>query len=230
MFATPLVIIGAGGFASEGAWAAEDINAAAVAQGHNPCWSIRGFAVFDPSRYPPSIYSYPVLGTISQAAAALENLDASFICMIGDNHLREENVLEAQLLGWNAISLVHPTVVRARETTIGPGSYIGAGSILSPFAQIGAHVVINHHVSVGHDSILHDFSQVCPGARISGKCVLGRASLVGSNATLLPGCRVGDGATVGAGSVALRSVAALSTVMGVPAGAIRTADLMDLAK
>ena len=230
MFPKPLVIIGAGGFASEGAWVAEDMNTAAVVQGHKPVWSIRGFAVFDPQKFPPSLYSYPVLGTISQTATALGGIDVYFTCMIGDNRLREENVREAENLGWKAASLVHPSVIRARESSIAPGSYVGAGSIVSPFAQIGAHVVINHHVSVGHDSILHDFAHACPGARISGKCVLGRSSLVGSNAVLLPGCRVGDGAIVGAGSVALRSVAAGSTVMGVPAAAIRTTELVESAQ
>jgi sugar O-acyltransferase (sialic acid O-acetyltransferase NeuD family) len=229
MFPKPLVIVGAGGFASEGLWVAEDINAAEIAHGRPPLWKICGFAVFDPTQFPPVIYSYPVLGTPIQTARALGDTEVCFICMIGDNHLREEKVREAENLGWKAVSLIHPSVIRARETSIGPGSYVGAGSIISPFSQVGRHVVINHHVSVGHDSSMHDFSQACPGARIGGKCVVGRWSLIGSNATLLPGCLLGENATVGAGSVALRSVAPLTTVIGVPARVLRTAELVELA-
>jgi sugar O-acyltransferase (sialic acid O-acetyltransferase NeuD family) len=212
-----LVIVGAGGFAPEGIWVAEDTNAVNVRQDKKPAWNIRGFVVYDPAKFPQTLYSYPVLGTPKEAAARLAGTDIFFICMIADNSIREAQAREAEELGWKPVALVHPTVIVARETTIGPGSYIGAGSIISPFAQVGAHVVVNNHVSVGHDSVMEDFSQACPGARISGRCVVGRSAFIGSNATLLPRCRVGEGAVVGANSVALRSVARLTTVMGVPA-------------
>ena len=163
-------------------------------------------------------YSYPVhQSTPKEAAARLAGTDIFFICMIGDNRIREEQAHEAEELGWKPVALVHPTVIVARETTIGHGSYIGAGSIISPFAKVGAHVVVNNHVSVGHDSVMEDFSQASPGARISGGCVVGRSAFLGSNATLLPNCNVGESAVVGANSVVLRSVAPLTTVMGVPA-------------
>jgi len=215
-----LVIIGAGGFAPEGICVAEDINAANLEKGRKPAWNIRGFVVFDPAKFPQTIYSYPVLGTPKQAAARFAGTDIFFICMIGDNRIREEQAREAEELGWKAVALVHPTVTVRRETTIGPGSYVGAGSIISPFVKVGAHVVISVNVLVAHNSVMEDFSQACPGACINGRCVVGRSALIGSNATLLPRCSVGQSAVVGANSVAMRSVPPHTTVMGVPASVV----------
>ena len=212
-----LVIVGAGRFAPEGIWVAEDMNAASIGAGKRPLWKIHGFVVFDPAGFPETLYSYPVLGTAAQAAAAFQRRQVSFICMIGDNKIREQQAREAENVGWTPVTLVHPSAVIARETVIAPGCYIGAGAIVSPFARLGAHVVINHHVSVGHESVMEDFSQACPGVRISGKCIVGKSALLGSNATLLPGCKVGNAGVVGAGSVVLRSVPASKTVVGVPA-------------
>ena len=189
--------------------------------GKKPAWKIRGFVVFDPTKFPQTLYSYPVLGTSKEAAVSLAGTHTFFICMIGDNRIREEQAHEAEDLGWKPVALVHPSVIVARETTIGPGSYIGAGSIISPFAKVGAHVIVNNHVSVGHNSVMEEFSQACPGVRINGRCVVRRSAFIGSNATLLPGCNVGESAVV------LRSVAPFTMVMGVPAKVISSPEIQE---
>jgi len=216
----PLIIVGAGGFASEGAWVTEDINAVNIKQGKGKVWDLLGFAVFDPPAFPSQIYSYPVLGAIEEVACKFAGADVHFVCMIGDNRIRREQAQAAEGVGWTAAVLVHPSVQAARDISVGRGSYVGAGSILSPFSAIGMHVVVNQHVTVGHDSLMHDFSQACPGSRISGHCIVGRSALLGSNSVLMPGCHVGDRAIVGAGSVAMRRVEAGTTVVGVPARAM----------
>jgi sugar O-acyltransferase (sialic acid O-acetyltransferase NeuD family) len=221
-----LVIVGAGGFAPEGIWVAEETNAANLLLGKKPAWNIRGFVDVHPAEL-QTLYSYPVLGTPKESAAKLAGTDIFFICMIGDNRIREEQARIAEELGWKPVTLIHPTVIVARETTIGPGSYIGAGSIISPFAKVGAHVVVNNHVSVGHNSVMEDFSQACPGVRISGRCVVGRSAFLGSNATLLPSCKVGESAVVGASSLVLRSVAPFTTVVGVPAKVVSTPEIRE---
>lgn len=220
-----LVIIGAGGFAPEGLSVAEDCNAARVKEGKEPEWIIHGCAVFDPSQFPPTIYSYPILGTPKDAAAKLAGREISFVCMIGDNRIREEQAREAGSLGWKAVSLIHPTALIARETRIGAGTYVAAGSVIGPYAHIGEHVIINTHVSVGHDAVMQDFSHACPGARISGHSVVGRSALIGSNGAVMPGCRVGEGAVVGANSLALEDVDKFTTVIGTPAKMVFRGDL-----
>ena len=57
-----LVIVGAGGFAPEGIWVAEETNAANLLLGKKPAWNIRGFVDVHPAEL-QTLYSYPILGT-----------------------------------------------------------------------------------------------------------------------------------------------------------------------
>lgn len=212
-----LVIIGAGGFAPEGFQAAEDCNAVRTRAGETIDWIIYGCVVFDPSQFPKTIYSYPVLGTTAEAASRLQGLEISFLCMIGDNRIREAQAREAEQFGWKAATLIHSSAVIARQTTIGPGCYVGPFSVIGPYCRIGSHVIINSHVSIGHNAVMDDFSQACPGARINGQSVVGRSALVGSNASLMPGCVLGQASTVGANSFAFENVDDFTTVTGTPA-------------
>ena len=212
-----LIIVGAGGFAPEAVWVAEDINTAATSAGRPVVWNILGYVVYDPSKFPAEISSYPVVGTPEQFAKTGKGRPISFICMIGSNAIREQEAKRAEALGWTPVALVHPSAIVARGSRIGPGTYVGAGSIIAPLAVLGSYVVINNHVSVGHDSTMEDFSQASPGARINGACFVGRRAFLGSNATLLPKARVGEDAVVGASSLVLRGVAPRTTVVGVPA-------------
>jgi len=88
-------------------------------------------------------------------------------------------------------------VIVAENVTVGAGSYIGAGTILSPNARIGEYVIINHHCSIGHDTQLGNFVQVAPGGRISGQAVLEEGAAVFSNAVVAPGRTIGRYAVVG---------------------------------
>jgi UDP-3-O-[3-hydroxymyristoyl] glucosamine N-acyltransferase len=65
---------------------------------------------------------------------------------------------------------MQPTAVLASNVEIGAGSYIGPVSVISINSKIGAHVIVDMHVSIGRDPVLKDFCAVVPGARISG-CV-----------------------------------------------------------
>ena len=212
-----LVIVGAGGQAAESLWVAEAMNQSATAAGRPALWNILGCCVYNPDLYPPEILSYRVLGTPRDVARDHKGGGLRFICGIGDNRIREQEAGVAESFGWRAVTLIHPSCQVAPNAVIGPGTYLAACSVVCTNARVGAHVLINNHVSVGHDSTMGDFSQACPGSRISGKCAVGRPSFLGTNATLLPGVTLGDRAVLGANSVAKHNVEADVTAVGVPA-------------
>jgi sugar O-acyltransferase (sialic acid O-acetyltransferase NeuD family) len=212
-----LIIVGAGGAASEALWVAEVMNQAALAAGHAAPWNILGCCVYDPSLYPAEILSYRVLGTPQEVARNRGPEPLHFNCGIGDNRIREKEAKAAESLGWEAAILIHPSCQIAPNAAIGPGTYIAAGVVVGPYVTLGAHVMINNHVSVSHESTMGDFSQACPGARITGKCKVGRSAFLGSNSTLIPGISMGDRSVLGANSVAIRSLGPDVTAVGVPA-------------
>jgi sugar O-acyltransferase (sialic acid O-acetyltransferase NeuD family) len=209
-----LIIAGCGGFGAEVAWIAEDINAAHTAA---PPWQIVGFVDDNPAHKDQDCYGYRVLGSPEEVAGQLGRTETWYYCAIGDNAARERMVARLSAFGWQAATLIHPSVVRAKNVTVGEGTCVAPMSVLSPNTLIGRHVLINQRVTVGHDVILHDFCNICSGAQLNGFCQVGRSSTVGSNASLYPGRSVGDNATVGANSMVIRNVASHISVFGVPA-------------
>jgi sugar O-acyltransferase (sialic acid O-acetyltransferase NeuD family) len=215
--ARDLVIIGAGGFAAEAAWAAEDSNSADSANGREPRWKLVGFVVYDPAAYPGEVYSYPVIGTPEEFAATTRGRKISYFCAVGENRIREQEVRRADLFGWTPATLIHPSASISRSARIGQGTYLGPCSVVGPGVQVGNHVLIHANVSIGHDSVVQDYSHICPGARVSGRCHIGQFAFLGSNAVVVPKLVVGDSGVVGANSLAVRAVEPFTTVLGVPA-------------
>ncbi len=209
-----LIIAGGGGFGAEVAWVAEDMNADGA---FALPWNILGYVDDEPSKIGREFYGYRVLGSPEGVASTLDAGEVWYHCAIGDNTARMRMTARLSALGWRAATLIHPSVVRARNVTVGEGTYVAPFSVLSPNCTLGKHVIINQRVAVGHDVIVRDFSNICPGAQLNGSCQVGQLSLIGSNASIYQGRSVGDSATVGANSMVIRNVAAGTSVVGVPA-------------
>ena len=209
-----LIIFGGGGFGMEAAWVAEEMTAARL---DGAQWQVLGYADDDRHKVGAKSYGYEILGSPEEIAARLGPAELWYHCALGNNQLRRNVAERLDRLGWRAATLMHPSVIRAKDIQVGPGCYVGALAILCPACRIGRHVLINQRTAVGHGSELGDFSQVCPGAQINGDCRIGAGALVGSNASIHQGKSVGEGATVGANSLVVRAVAPGQSVMGTPA-------------
>jgi len=207
-----LLIIGAGGFGAVAACVAESMNAA---------WEVVGYADRDGAKRGTQHAGRLVHGTIEEAARAFEGRALWFFCAIGDNRARARTAQRALAIGWKAATLVHPSAVLDPSTQVGDGSFVGPLVVTSWNSRIGAHVVVDAHVSIGHNAVLMDFCEVFAGARINGNSQVGEYALIGCNGTLLPGTLVGRGAVVGANTLAHGVVAPDTTIVGVPPRIIR---------
>jgi sugar O-acyltransferase (sialic acid O-acetyltransferase NeuD family) len=115
-------------------------------------------------------------------------------------------------------SLIHPRAVLGDNTiTIGEGTIITAGCIITTSVIIGKYVLINLNSTIGHDCRIGDFTSIMPGVNIGGQVMLGEQVLVGSGSNILNKVSIGNKAIVGAGAMVLRDVHPGATVMGVPA-------------
>ena len=120
-------------------------------------------------------------------------------------------------MGGVPLTIHHPAARVSRFAEIGPGTFVGALSIVGPRAKLGRGVIVNHGAIVDHDSTVGDFCHIAPNATIGGGVAIETQGLVGAGAVILPGIRVGAGATIGAGAVVLRSISAGGVYVGVPA-------------
>jgi sugar O-acyltransferase (sialic acid O-acetyltransferase NeuD family) len=208
---TPLVVLGAGGFARNVLDVLDAANRAGArfqllglldrADHLSPALARRGCRL---------------LGSES----ALELLDACYLVAIADPGVRRRLDEYATGLRRSAAVAVHPAATVSGHTCLGPGTVITAGARLASDVAAGRHVHVNLNATVGHDARLGDYVTLHPQAAVSGNVSLGAGVTIGSGAVVLPGIHIGAGATVGAGAVVTRNVEARQAVVGVPARAV----------
>lgn len=157
-----------------------------------------------------------VVGDIAHAAEREEML---LVC-IGPGAGRRAVVRRLDELGVSADR--YATFV-ADSARIGPTSTIGAGSILldgvvvTADATVGRHVVVMPTGTITHDCVIDDFATFAAGVALGGSVRVGVAAYLGMNSSVRQGLHIGEGATVGMGAVVLADVPANQTWAGVPA-------------
>jgi sugar O-acyltransferase (sialic acid O-acetyltransferase NeuD family) len=119
------------------------------------------------------------------------------------------------------VNAVHPSAQVASSASLGHGTFIGAGAIISPGAELGQHCLIHAGSLIGTSGRVGDYVQVGHGARVNPGVTLESECFIGSGSVIVSGVTIGRGARVGAGSVVIASVAAGQTVFGNPAAAVK---------
>ncbi len=204
-----LVIVGAGGMASEVAWMLR------MADPDGTQWELVGYAVSDPRYLTPPIAGLPV-GTFEDLGSL--GVDVAVVA-VGEALLRRRLAVEASvyLPGLEWPSLVDRRAVVADAVSIGCGVIVAPGSVVSVDVEMEAFSFVNYGATIGHGARIGAGSIVAPGANVAGDVRIGCETLIGSGAQVLRSVRIGDRAVVGAGSVVNRDVGDDSVVVGVPA-------------
>jgi sugar O-acyltransferase (sialic acid O-acetyltransferase NeuD family) len=208
---TEFLIYGAGGFAREVAWLAEQC-------GH----SVVGFIDDEARRLGSPLNEIRILGLED---AVKRYPTARVLAAIGNPAARERVMAKATSAGLEPGTLIHPRVERSRWVTVGPGSVICAGSILTTNITVGSNVQINLDCTIGHDVVMEDYATLAPGVHVSGWVRLEKACYVGTGANIINGTPdaplvIGADAVIGAGACVTKSVPAGVTAVGVPAKAL----------
>lgn len=206
-----VVILGAGGFAREVADIFRDM-------GPDSEYEFLGFVDGDSSHKGELLNDSEVIGSILDLGAT-EHIHA--VVGSGQAAIRDRQIAEIETSGMHALTVVHPSVTMSPFVSIGDGTVICAGTILTNSITVGRFVVLNLGVTVGHDVTIGDRCVVSPGVHISGEVEIGSGCSLGTGAVILPRLSVGDGAVVGAGAVVTRNVGAGETVVGIPAKPLR---------
>jgi len=205
-----LYIFGAGGFGRE---VLSFVNGLST-------WDVMGF-IDDQLRVGEKIKGYPVKGGIEFLNAITETVYV--IIALGDAKLRQQVVRKITNKHVKFPVIIHPSVIvqETKTVTIGQGTIICAGVVLTNDISIGEHVLINLNTTIGHDVRVGDCSALMPGVNLAGNVRIGQAVLIGSGSNVRNNVNIADSATVGMGSVVLHDVGAGEVVAGVPAKKIR---------
>lgn len=204
-----LYILGAGGFAREVAWLAEQ------------SWgkSVRLEFLVDSEEYLSEDINGIRVRLLSEITAGSSD---RFVTAVGSGELRDRLSNAAIGRGLRPATVTHPRAEMSEFVSIGSGTVICAGCILTTNITIGQHVQINLDCTLGHDVVVDDYASLAPGVHVSGNVRIGRGAYIGTGASIIDGSAtspliIGEGATVAAGACVTRNVDPGALVAGVPA-------------
>lgn len=162
----------------------------------------------------------PVLGGFDWLAQHVHEVQV--ICGLGASELRRRLIERAAELGAIFCSIIHPSVIHGSSFSVGQGTSIGAGCVITNNVHIGDHVQINVGCTISHDCILSDYGTLSPGTHIAGNVIVGEGCFVGIGAVSIEKVSLGHWSIIGAGSTIVNDVPPNTTVVGVPGKVIKT--------
>jgi sugar O-acyltransferase (sialic acid O-acetyltransferase NeuD family) len=211
----PLLLVGAGGFARETLELVGAVNRAA------PRWEVRGLLDDDAALHGTLVGGVEVLGPAAAVADHPDARVAACVASPGEPFRRLRLVDRLALPPDRWATLVHPAAVVAVSASIGPGSVLHAGTVLTADVRLGAHVAVMPAVVLTHDDVVEDGVTFGAGVRVAGAVTIQRGAYIGAGALVREHLVVGAGAVIGMGAVVTRRVPPGETWAGVPARRLR---------
>lgn len=124
-------------------------------------------------------------------------------------------------LGYRFATIIHPSVVMARDVRLGDGAQLMAGVVIQPGCGIGENTIINTGASIDHDCQIGTDAHLAPGVVLSGGVTVGARAHIGTRAAVIQGISIGADAVIGAGAVVVSDIPEGTVAVGVPAKCIR---------
>jgi sugar O-acyltransferase (sialic acid O-acetyltransferase NeuD family) len=209
------LVVGAAGHAQEVAWSLREQTAARGERADLLFFDDR----VAPARLPSGLGE--IVGGLDAIAAHVRPGATQLVLGVGLPRVKATIVGRLSPLGVPWATVIHPGATIGPNVTIGEGSYIAAGAILTVNVRIGRFATINLHCQVAHDGVLDDLVTLHPDTHLSGNATIGEGSELGTGTLVIPGVRIGCWAVLGAGCVAVRSLDGGHVYVGVPAAVLQ---------
>lgn len=208
-----IAIIGAGGFGREIKMLIDQINRV------TPSYQIVGF-YDDDSSLPSKINGVPFLGTLDNLINSKESI--SLAMGIANPAVKSDIIDKLKGKDFQYPVLKHPSgIIGTDDVSIGEGTIICAGNIITCNISIGKFVTLNLSCTLGHDTIIQDYCSFMPTVNISGEVEIAEKVYVGTGAKIINQLEIGENTIIGAGAVVSKSLPPNCTAVGVPARPIK---------
>ena len=200
-----LIIVGAGGFGREVAFANEN----------SPVrMDFVGF--IDDSATGVTPEGWNILGGMDAWPD-----DVQGVVAIGNPRARRSIVHRITVLQSHPLGRLDSVVSRHPTVTVGEGCIFVAGVRTTVNTKIGNNVIINLNCTIGHDVCIGDFVTIAPLCAISGNVRIADGVEIGTGSCIREGVTLAEGSMVGMGSVVVKGVPPNMLVVGNPAKPLR---------
>lgn len=126
------------------------------------------------------------------------NIELYYILSMSNHNTRNKFINKFDNKKITPFNVIHPESMVSKSVSLGRGIYIPYGVIISSFAKINDHCMLNYSVIIGHDAIVEKNSILNPGCKISGNVIIGENVLVGSNTLVKQGLNIGKNVLIDA--------------------------------
>ena len=207
-----IIIIGAGGVGREVSLIIEKINKLKAT------WNLIGFIDDNINSWNRIINGYQIIGGMD----LLETLplDTYVVIAIANYNIKKKIVNKINNK-FKFATIIDPKVYIHDYMTIGEGTIIYEGAIITANIQVGNHVIISPKCGIGHDSIIKDYVSLLWNVNVSGNDVIEEGVMMGSGSTIIQGKKIGKGSIIGAGAVVIDDIDSFTTAVGVPAKVVK---------
>jgi sugar O-acyltransferase (sialic acid O-acetyltransferase NeuD family) len=119
-------------------------------------------------------------------------------------------------------TFIHPSAqIFGNDITIGKGSIVCAGCIITTNVKIGDHSHLNLHTTIGHDCKIGDYFTTAPGVKVSGNCKIYDCVYIGTNASIRQKISIHSMVTIGMNAAVVKHIEEPGTYVGIPAKKIK---------
>jgi len=166
------------------------------------------------------IGKHTVLGGMRELNSFPEEINVVF--SIADPRIKAKIVAAIENEKVKFPTLIHPSCIVGEDNiSIGVGSIICAGTIITVDISIGDYVILNLGCTVGHDTKIGSYSSFMPSVNISGEVEIGECVYCGTGVKIINQVEVGRNSIIGAGAIVTKSLPSNCTAVGIPAKPIK---------
>lgn len=202
-----LMLVAASGLAAEVAEAARRAG-----------WAVVGVADDDPATHGRLVAGARVLGGLEVVVPGGPRV----VLCAGRGSVRQSLAARLRRPDDGYATVVDPSVWVPESCSVGAGSVILAGSVLTADVKVGRHVVLMPGVVLTHDVVVDDGATLCAGVVLGGGARVRERAYLGMASSVRERTEVGADGVLGMGSVLLSSLPAGETWVGVPSRPMRS--------
>lgn len=178
--------------------------------------------VFFDDAFPPkaTLEGWSIVGNTQVFLSSMNDYDGCIVA-IGNNVTRLDKT--RYLLSSNApiITLIHPSAVVSKYSSIELGSVVMANAVINSFSKIGLACIVNTSATIDHDCELMEAVHVSPGANLAGSVKIKECTWIGIGASINQCLSIGKNVIIGSGSVVINDIPDNVISVGIPSKVIK---------